>query len=808
MRYTRTAPGNTPPDAAPVCYHCGSACPGRDISSGDKLFCCEGCRLVYEVLENKGLCNYYELQQHPGLKGIKSIRNNKYAFLDDADISRPLIHFRHAHQCVVTFYIPAVHCSSCMWLLEHLHRLREGVSSSRLVFAKKEVTIHFSDDQISLRQVAELLATIGYPPEISLQDMRKEAPKKSDRSSLYRLGIAGFCFANIMMISFPEYLGGSSFLQRDASLLRSLNLLLSLPVFFYAAMPFFINAWKGLRIRTVNIDAPIALALLITYLRSIYEIVSGTGPGYLDSMSGIVFFMLAGRMVQERSYRFLSFHRNYQSYFPVAVTVIRDKKRVPRSLPDLVPGDIAELRYEEIIPADGILLSDTALIDYSFVTGESMPLQIGKQEQVYAGGRVQGELLLMEIRQPVSGSYLTGLWNHQAFRKDKQSDLARNSRIHTISRYFTLVLLALAALTAGYWWYHDSSHLWNAVTAMLIVACPCALLLAASFTNGNLLRIFSKSGLYLRNAATLEILSRIRCIAFDKTGTLTSGQQVVQASGPVLTEQERSILYSTVFPSRHPYSRALALHLSGAAQQAPAHWEEQPGNGICATITGTEARVGNAAWTGAKDIGGNVYARIGEKLVSFTVSSRPREHMAGVIRKLGRYRLALLSGDQPLQANVFRKLMGKTAMLRFRLSPLEKLELIRELQENDTRVLMIGDGLNDAGALQQSDVGITLAEDINNFTPSCDAILDARSLVQLPAFLQMARRGQQIITFSFLVSLCYNICGLFFAVQGKLQPMIAAILMPASTLSIILVSTGLSNLAAKLLALRTPGRCA
>lgn len=785
------------------CYHCGDPCLTTNIRIDEKAFCCEGCKMVYEIITSNELCDYYALQQHPGLSSIKSVRSDKFAFLDEEKIAESLLSFTDGEHAIVSFYLPGVHCSSCMWLLEHLRRINKGITESRLNFGAKVVTIHFQQSLISLREVVELLSTIGYEPSLNLDSAVGKKPLKSGRTRIYRLGIAGFSFSFIMMMSFPEYFGGAGFEDRYATIFRVLNLTLALPVFFYSAGEFFGNAWKGIKPYltgkkggSLNIDAPIALALLITFSRSLYEIISGTGAGYLDSMSGIVFFMLVGRTVQERTFSNLSFHRDYTSYFPIAVTVAGPNGSHSKSLHDLIAGDEVHLHNEEIIPADSTLMSREARIDYSFVTGESEAVKKTAGDKIYAGGRLIGEQAAIKLLQPVAGSYLTSLWNHKAFSKNEEDGSTQHS-LNALSRYFTIVLFTLAAATALFWAFQDASKILNAVTAMLIVACPCALLLSATFTNGNLLRLFSNAGLYLRDAAVIATLGKIDFIAFDKTGTLTSGSEVKSCGAYELTDYERSALHTAVRSSRHPYSRALAEYCRDASLLSVTNWREEPGKGIRANVDGQNILVGNKSFTGSDTNEGNVFVRIGGRSFAFTIAPQFRKGLGGVVDKLRkRFGIALLSGDNTRQKPQLEKIFGDGAALHFHQQPLDKLSYIADKQANGNSVLMIGDGLNDAGALQQSDAGISLAEDVNNFTPACDAILDAKQFHQLPGLLKLAKTGRIIIGFSFFISILYNLIGLSIAMQGHMNPMIAAILMPASTISIVLLSTGLSSLAA------------
>lgn len=786
-----------------LCYHCGAECTTTNIVIDDKLFCCDGCKLVYEILNKNGLCNYYELQSHPGLSQIKPVRSDKFSYLDNEEIAEKLYKFTDGNTTIVTLYLPGVHCSSCMWLLEHMGKLNPAIVESRLNFTKKEVTIQFRRQEISLRQIVELLTTIGYEPYISLDESDKKEKSSFDKHRIYKLGVAGFCFGNIMLMSFPEYLSsGGDIEHRYATLFRVLNLVLALPVFFYSASEFFTNAWAGLRQKTLNIDAPIALALLITFGRSLYEIGTGTGAGFLDSMSGIVFFMLAGRIVQDRTFQSISFHRDYKAYFPIAVNVVTPDGVVSRHLQDLKEKDVVELHNDEIVPADAIVVEGRAKVDYSFVTGESEPVTVEVGKTVYAGGRQTGEKLTVQLIKPVASSYLTSLWNHNAFSKNKVEQNRRDSVIHLVSKYFTIVLLGLVAITATYWAFVNPATIIPAITAMLIIACPCALLLAVTFTNGNLLRLLSNGGLYIRDAFVIEQLGYIDHIVFDKTGTLTEDASEYEMRGDDFTEEEKDIIYTTALSSTHPYSKAIVSYLGKRTKARLSEWKEFTGKGIKAISGDDYIYIGSSRFVsntnGADTDNAACYIRINDKLAAFYIIPKFRESLPAVMQELGgRYKLSLLSGDNDRQKSALQQLFKDEGKLLFRQQPVDKLNYIAGLQAKGDKVLMMGDGLNDAGALQQSNVGITLASDVNNFTPSCDAILDAKRFAWLPGLLKLAKSGRQIINFTFVVSIIYNIIGLTISMQGLMSPLIAAILMPASTITIVLMTTGLSSLMAR-----------
>lgn len=760
--------------------------------------------MVFQILNQSELCEYYNLNENPGINQRMRVRKDKFAFLDDEKIQLQLISFQDEKQVHITFYLPQMHCSSCLYLLENLHRLNPGVVSSKVNFTRKEADIVFLKDKTSLREVAETLTGIGYEPYISLNDLKEKRPA-IDRSMVYQIGVAGFAFGNIMLMSFPEYLGIDASEKGLLNVFRWANFGLAIPVLLYSALPFYISSWKSLKHKFLNIDAPIALAVIITFIRSAFEVISGTGGGYFDSMTGIVFFMLAGRILQDKTYRQLSFERDYTSYFPIAISVLKDNKEVPTALPDIKPGDTLLIHNEELIPADGILTRGKAFIDYSFVTGESLPVLKDMGEIVYAGGKqTEGNIEILVVKE-VTQSYLTKLWNRDEFKE--QEEINTRSFVHLLSRYFTFILLGIAAITAVYWQLHEPARMWPAITSIFIIACPCALFLSNTFTNGNILRILGRNHLYLRNAQTIEDMGRATHIVFDKTGTLTSArQQDIQYEGKPLSENQLQQVAALADQSNHPLSKALAHHIGRTRHIEFSRFNELPGKGIEGETEQESIRLGSYSWvTGQTGHPGgtSVFVRFGDEVYGrFQFSNHYREAIPDLIHDLRKeYRLSVLSGDNEAEQETLQKLLGKKATLLFHQKPEDKLRYINFLQQEGEKVMMIGDGLNDAGALKQSDIGIAVAEQTNNFTPSSDAIIEAKQLSRLTKFIRLCRANRNIVVASFVMSIVYNVIGLFFAVQGNLSPLIAAILMPSSSLSILLLTFGSSSLIARQLKL-------
>ncbi len=781
----------------------------------EKTFCCEGCRQVYLLLSENNLCVYYNLDNAPGIKAKGKFVSERFAYLDDEATTKKLVQFSSPTQTNVTFALPQMHCSSCIFLLENLHRIEPSIIKSQTNFQRKEVFIIFDTQKISLRKVVELLAFIGYEPAISLKDATVKKANTFNRQQIYKIGVAGFCFANIMMLSFPEYFSAGNIEQNGLKeTFTWLNFILSLPVLLYSASGFFVSAYKGLRQKNLNIDAPIALAIMVTYARSYFEIISGYGAGYLDSGTGIVFFMLIGRWFQDKTYSSFSFDRDYRSYFPLGVTVLKNgvEKNIP--VTQLQKGNRIIIRNQEMIPADAVLLKGNAHIDYSFVSGENAPVQKAKGDLIYAGGKQLGSAIELEVAGEVSQSYITQLWNNDVFHTKKNTE---KSFIHPWSRYFTLLLFTVAIGTFIFWWVNEPSKILPAVSAVLIVACPCSLLLSATFTYGNMLRILGKNKLYLKNSGVIESLAKINTVVFDKTGTITqNNSSLVKYEGVSLTNNELLAVKSITKQSAHPLSKIITawLQVKPDKELPVAQFKEYTGKGMTATINNINVKIGSAGFINqfkndfiSFDTGTHVHVMINNvHMGRFTICNQYRSGISNLVQHLQQQKLNLyvLSGDNDTEEQNLKKIFGSNSRFLFNQDPQQKLNYIKKLQSrvftplgNRGNVLMLGDGLNDAGALMQSNVGIAVSDNTAQFSPACDAILDGANVKLLDKFITFSKSGKNIITASFILSILYNIIGLSFAVQGILSPMIAAILMPASSISIVLLVTALSSLSAR-----------
>jgi Cu+-exporting ATPase len=794
-----------------LCYHCGDECNYDSIAIEDKLFCCNGCKTVYEILNENKLCNYYNLDDTPGISQ-KHIVTRNFEYLDDPQTVDQLMDFSEGEISKISFDIPHIHCSSCIWLLENLYKLNSAISQSKVDFLKKKLTVTFNNYKVSLKEIVISLTSIGYEPQILLESMGKKGKDHSQRKLYYKVGIAGFCFMNIMMLSFPEYLGIDF---SDAMLRRYftyLNLVLALPVFFYSSSGYFISAIKGLKKKTINIDVPISLGITVLFFRSAFEVISGTGAGFFDSMTGLVFFLLVGKLFQEKTYASLNFERNYKSFFPLSVTIKKEGEEKSIPLSKLAIGNRIIVRQGEIVPADSILFSGNGKIDYSFVTGESKPVSKVSGEMIYAGGKQIGGAIELEVIKEVSQSYLTQLWNNDIFSKKSESYFTHFS--NTVSKYFTAIILLIAIISSLFWISESIGTAVNVFTAILIVACPCALVLSVPFTLGNSLRIFGKNKFYVKNNNAIENLGRIDSVVLDKTGTLTkSGKSDIIFKGKVLNSSEQKIIKSLVRNSVHPLSRRIYKTLESEKFHPVTNYEEIPGEGIKGVVFGHEVFVGSGKLAGNSS-GSNfqdsdsfniqtnstkAHVMIDDEIIGyFEIANSYRDGVENVVKSLSKnYNLSLVSGDNEGEKENLLKYFNNESQLYFNKTPANKLDYVKALQNNGSKVLMVGDGLNDAGALKQSDVGIAVADETGSFSPASDAILDADKLNLLPEFIYFSRASNYIIFISFIISFLYNLIGLGFAVQGLLLPVVAAVLMPVSSISVVAFATLTTNLLAK-----------
>lgn len=783
------------------CFHCGGSLPKKFIQHDSHAFCCKGCVSVYKIIKTSGLENIYTNNAFG--KFSKPADDEvllEFDFLENPNIEEKIISFKEKNICKVVLYAPDIHCASCIWLLEHLPKLHPGIIQSQVNFHSKKISILFDNTKLDLKHLALLLTQIGYKPCFTFE--KKEAAPQN-KKLLMQLGVAGFVFGNVMLLSFPDYLNQLSTLEAaHANLFHYVSFILTIPLMVFSAQPYLQVLWNGLKNRHLNMDIPIGIGIITLFLRSTYDVFVLHESGYFDSLSGFIFFLLVGKWYQQKTFQFLNFDQSFRSFFPMSVLKIENLNEVVKDIQDIKENDIVKLRNGELIPFDGILLSPYAEIDYSFVTGESTTFQKQKGDLIYTGGKLQGQKILLQVKKPFDQPYFMQLWNENTSRKE----WAFKKISSFLGKFITIIVLLTALLTFFYWKEAGMQTTLKHVTSVLIIGCSCAFALSAPFLSGNVSRILAKQGFFIKNADSIMTLAKARHIVLDKTGTLTEKEYLAHwYSEKELSIHECNCLYALFQNSFHPLSKKIADTLK---KQITEYYEcedykEYPGQGIEGLVCGMHIRAGSKEWLNIK-----TSTTFTDSTVFVEINGIPRGYFLmqhsirdglerlNILTKKG-YILHILTGDHPQKAHTLQNIFSDSIYIFANQKPEDKKIYIEQLQKNNEIVVMIGDGLNDIPALKTSDFGISITDNNAYFAPSGDAIFNGNRLHILPEIIKFAKISYQLLIVSYIYAFLYNSIGLTLASMGYLNPLVAAIFMPASSISVVLFAVFSTNYMAK-----------
>lgn len=733
------------------CSYCQQPIAKKPPFSKNALYCCAGCETADELTSGKSLAG-------PDRKTII-----RYQHLSIAS-EKEGIKTYDKQWSTWELILPHIHCSSCLILLEKIPQWLEGVHEIRVSYSAKRIEVSFDKSTINPALLAAWLDHLGYPPRL----VRKH--KSRDTKDIWHIGLAGFAFGNAMMGAFPEYFGLNSAAQQNLLLFFRYSTgffaTLSLAV---AGNIYLKSAFTAVKKQVWSLDIPIAIGMLALWFWSSFLLFSGTNGGYFDSLAGLVFFLRLGRFFQKQTYSAFSFESNVNDFLPLSIFSC-DQNAFVR-LNDLNLGECIELPKEGVLPVD-VKVEGKVLVDYSFITGESDPIVHQTGDIALMGGRVLNALK-GKVYKLAPARDLEKIW---------QSGTVETGWVSTkVTAAFTMAVITLSILATVAWWFIDPTRAVEIGVSILIIACPCALSLAAPFAYGTARTLMSKMGLFLKSGEGVARLGDLKTVAWDKTGTLTHKEQkiTIQWHG----EQEPLLLKSIVARSIHPIAQGVSSYLEPSPTVECFQWQEHLGQGISAVDDkGRTIRLGSGRWLELD--GSATYMTIDGKLsATINIQAGYRETMEEVLQGLAKLSLnvLLISGDHP-KILPKRWLIFFKNKLFFNQQPEQKAAIVR--QHDD--VLFIGDGLNDIQALQASKIGLSLVEEDLGYFPKSDGLLLSISLTKLPAFIAYAKNMRRVVKLAYGGSLAYNLIGIVLAVLGWMSPVVAAVLMPLSSISVVL----------------------
>ena len=817
---TRLRDGRLLRSAPPACAHCGLAVPESLVRQGEaNQFCCAGCRQVHALIREWGCDQYYRLvEQQGGTLEPAKVTGRDFTDFDHPGLQAEATEGVAGGRCRTRLYLEGVHCAACVWLVEKLPSAVPGVAEVRLNLGSAVAEVTWEPSKTRLSEIGRALDRLGYTPHVHRANRVQEARRTEDRASLVRLGVATACAMNLMFLHGALYAGESSGMATPyETFFRWLSLAVSFPVLVFSARPFFQTALSGLRHRVVHIDLPVAVALAVTFASSAWNTVKGSGPIYFDSLAMLVAALLGARQAQRGAQRaaleradslrgaaFIEFARRLEGE-GAGVSAVE----VPVSA--LEPGDRVEVRSGELLPVDGIVLSGRSSLDNAVLTGESGPVPVREGDAVSAGATNLGARLVVRVEAAGERTRVGALL------EIVQQALAHRPPLlqltDRVARRFVQALLVLAAVTGAAWLHRSPAVAAERVVALLVVACPCALGLSVPLAVSVALMRAARAGIFVKNPDVLERLRHVDTLFLDKTGTLTEGKATVTRWAG--DEGSLELAGAIEEESSHAVARAFRLALGRPVRvvRDVADVREIPGKGITGRLGGRTVSVGNRALVDAA--GASVPAPLAAHAEALTADGLSPVYVAvdgrvagvggvgdplrpdaaatvSALRRLG-ICVRILSGDDRVGvARVAAQLGIPEGDALGGLSPEAKRDVLASLAPRRQRggsVVMVGDGVNDAAALALADVGVAVHGGTGASIVAADVVFTREGVAPLLDLLVGARRVRAVVARNLGFSLVYNVAASAAAVAGLVGPLFAAVLMPVSSLTVVLSSS-------------------
>ncbi len=794
------------------CSHCASPVPsGLVEAESPHQFCCHGCRAAYSLIHSCGLDRYYRLRDEALAGATAPVKNTgrRYHEFDD-DVFRRL-YCRAAGEGMLTIelVLEGVHCSACVWLLEKLPSLLPGVVESRLDLRRATVRITWNDAAVKLSAIAWVLDSLGYKPHPARDVTARSLRKGEDRRYLIRLAVAGACAGNAMLFAVSLYAGLFDAMDpAHVQLMRWASMAVTVVSLVWPGRVFFTSAWVAIRTRTAHLDIPIALALAAGGVWSVVSTIRGTGEIYFDTLSVLVFLLLVGRFIQHRQQRWAS--DAVELLFSLTPTSARrvETTQAGETVADvpveaLKVGDVVEVRAGDSLPADGEVIRGDSLVDQSLLTGESRPVPLACGALAAAGAVNITSTLRVRVTATGEDTRVGRLMRMVEECSQRRAPIVRLA--DRISSYFTVGMLLTAVLTLAVWLFIEPSRALEHAVALLVVTCPCALGLATPLVLTVALGRAARAGMLIKGGDVVQRLAAPGAMFLDKTGTLTFGRMSLAR-----WEGDRDVMplvAALEAGSNHPIAVALVRDL-GHSDLEPAQSQQTTGGGVKGTIDGHELAVGSPAyiraqgaadprnlWRFEDEIVGDGLSPIavmaGGQLVALAgLGDQLRPGSLEAVRDLSAlgWNVEMLSGDHPQVAAAIGRGAGlDSTHVRGAMSPEDKLAAVREASQHGPTV-MVGDGVNDAAALAAAGVGIAVHGGAEASLAAADVYLNNPGLGGVADLINGSRRTMNVIWRNLGISVLYNLTAGVLAVTGHMNPLIAAIVMPISSLTVLVLS--------------------
>ncbi|HVN42977.1 MAG TPA: heavy metal translocating P-type ATPase [Steroidobacteraceae bacterium] len=794
------------------CFHCGEPIPGGTIiharvKGGEQPVCCHGCKAVAEFISGAGLEDYYTYRDAAGARAEEAPRPDRWAAYDRPELVERLTRAEATGGRSITVLLEGMRCSACSWLADKAVRQHDGVLDVSINPATARARLVWDPDRVRLGDLLRVLEHVGLRPHPLAGEPAEQLAILERRTALKRLAVAGFGNMQVMMFAVPLYVGAYSGMEVDIrELMRLVSMLVSIPVALYAGWPFYQGAWQALRARSISMDVPVSLGIVLAFSASVWNALTGHGEVYFDSVTMFVFFLALGRYVEMIArHRAGSVADALARLAPVTARRVRSGVAEDVQAMELQPEDEILVRTGEVFPADGTVLEGEGRVDESMLTGESTAIAKDAGATVHAGTQNLGAPLRVRVTAVADRTVLAGI---VALLERAQAERPRLAKAadRAASWFLSRILIGAAAVFLA-WLYFNPARAFSATLAVLVVTCPCALSLATPAAIAAATAALARRGVLVAHSDALEALSRATHILWDKTGTLTRGLiriEEVRTFAGVPEAECLSLAVALERMSEHPIAKAF---LAGEATAMVPATDVQvvAGQGLEGVIDGRTMRIGSPAFAAAlcpgapppEGLAGESWVCLGGPaglLAAFRLTDELRTEAAGCVAELARLGLAseIASGDETAAVARIAERSGIAAWAA-RLRPEEKLARLKALQAGGGIVAAVGDGINDAPLLRGADVAIAMGRGSALAQTSADLILVRDSLGELPGTVALARRTQRIVRQNLAWSVVYNLGALPIAALGLVPPWLAAIGMSLSSVAVVLNAMRLSR---------------